>query len=293
VTCIDASDYQIEEQTVTEELFDLEGIPVNYYHAGQGRPLLLLHGSGPGASSIGNWKAVLEPLAQRFEIYAMDLIGFGKSGRKSQEPYFDYGLWMRQAAAMLERIPGQRVGVIGHSLSASIGLTLAAQASRVGAVMTTGAMGAKFKLNDGTRRTWTCPRTREELVRALSGLIHDTSGITDDYLRTREQVIFAPGYADYFDTMFKGNQQQYIDAAMLSDSTLERITCPVLMLHGRNDGAFPTSNSIALAQKLAHADLMLISACSHSVAAERADTFMALAHDFFNRTLQNNESLVR
>lgn len=270
---------------MVEEQFDFEGVSVNYYHLGKGQPLLLLHGSGPGASSVGNWRSVLEPLAQHFDVYAMDLIGFGKSGRKKSEPYFDYDLWVRQAAAMLEKIPGQRVGVIGHSLSASVGLTLAAQAPRVKALLTTGAMGTRFEMNEGTRRTWVCPRNREELVLALSGLIHDTSGINEAYLQAREQVIFAPGYADYFDAMFKGDQRQYIEAALLSQATLDQVTCPVLMLHGRNDNSFPASSSVELAGKLADADLMLLSQCSHSVAVERAGTFLALANEFFNRTL--------
>jgi 2-hydroxymuconate-semialdehyde hydrolase len=277
----------IKEDKLSEEFFEFEGIPVAYYRAGRGTPLLLLHGSGPGASSIGNWRAVLEPLAERYEIFAMDLIGFGKSGRKPQQPYFDYALWVRQAAAMLSRIPGERVGVIGHSLSGSIGLTLAAQEPRVAAVMTTGTMGVAFEPNDATRRTWTCPRNREELVLALTGLIHDTARIDDAYLRAREQVIFAPGYADYFDAMFKGDQRQYVDAARLSAPVLDRISCPVLMIHGRDDGAFPPSGSIELAQKLPCADLMLISECSHSIAFERPDTFLALANHFFDRASKN------
>jgi 2-hydroxymuconate-semialdehyde hydrolase len=273
----------IEEGKVTEESFEFEGVHVAYCRAGRGVPLLLLHGSGPGASSIGNWRAVLEPLAERHEVFAMDLIGFGKSGRKPREPYFDYGLWVRQARSMLGRIPGKRVGVIGHSLSGSIALTLAAQEPRVGAVMTTGTMGVAYEPNDATRRTWSCPRDREQLVRALSGLIHDTSRLDEAYLRAREQVIFAPGYADYFDAMFKGDPQQYVNAAILPPAILERIACPVLMLHGREDGAFPPACSIELARQLPGADLMLVGHCSHSIAFERTDTFLALAADFFER----------
>jgi 2-hydroxymuconate-semialdehyde hydrolase len=276
----------MEEGKLTEEFFEFEGIPVAYYRAGRGAPLMLIHGSGPGASSIGNWRAILEPLAERYEIFAMDLIGFGKSGRKPQEPYFDYALWVRQAAAMLGRIPGERVGVIGHSLSGSIALTLASQEPRIAAVMTTGTMGAAFEPNDATRRTWTCPRSREELVLTLAGLIHDTARVDEAFLRAREQVIFAPGYADYFDTMFKGDQQQYVNVAMLTESTLDGINCPVLMLHGREDGAFPPSASIELAQKLPAADLMLIGECSHSIAFERTDTFLALANHFFDRAVE-------
>lgn len=276
---------------MNSENFDFEGVPVNYYRAGSGgEALLLLHGSGPGASSIGNWRPVLPSLAERFDIYAMDLIGFGKSGRKPQGPYFDYDMWVRQATAMLEQIPQERVGVIAHSLSASIALTMASSQPRVVGVLTTGAMGAPFNLTSGARRTWTCPRNRAELVEALSGLIHDTSGIDEAYLQAREQVIFAPGYADYFDEMFEGDQQKYIDAAVLSEATLARVLCPVLMLHGRNDGAFPPSCSEHIAAQLPRADLMFLSECSHSVAVERTSTFLALANDFFDGVLVQQEA---
>lgn len=271
------------------ESFEFEGIPVNYYRAGGGQALLLLHGSGPGASSVGNWRPVLPALAERFDIYAMDLIGFGKSGRKPSPPYFDYSQWVRQATAMLERIPQERVGVIAHSLSASIALTMAASQPRVAGLMTTGAMGAGFALTPGATRTWTCPRNREDLVKALSGLIHDTSGIDEAYLQAREQVIFAPGYADYFDEMFEGDQQQYIEAAVLSDETLARVRCPVLMLHGREDGAFPYTSSEQVAGRLARADFMLLSDCSHSVAVERTGTFLALANEFFDGVLNDRQ----
>lgn len=269
------------------DVFEFEGIPVNYYTAGNGPALLLIHGSGPGASSIGNWRPVLPALAERFQVYAMDLIGFGKSGRKPAPPYFDYPLWVRQTRALLKRIPQEHVGLIGHSLSASIALNVAADEARVRGVMTTGAMGARFDLRSGTTRTWTCPRNREELIQALSGLIHDTSGIDEAYLEAREQVIFAPGYADYFDTMFEGDQQRYIDAAVVPDDVLQRIHCPVLMLHGREDGSFPPECSEQIASKLKRADLMLLSGCSHSVAVERSGTFLALANEFFDGLLRN------
>ncbi|AKQ55708.1 alpha/beta fold hydrolase [Bordetella hinzii] len=267
------------------ESFAFEGMKVQYLRAGQGLPLLLLHGSGPGASSLGNWKAVLGPLSEQYEVYAMDLIGFGGSQRKPAPPFFDYALWLRQARAMLARLPGARVGVVAHSLSASLALSLAAGQPKVAAVLTTGAMGAPFTLREETARTWTCPRDRQALVRAIAGLVHDTRGIGEAYYQQREAVIYAEGYADYFDAMFGGDKQQYIEAAVLADALLARVTQPVLLLHGRNDRGFPAAGSLEIGARLPHADVMLLDACSHSVAVERAPTFMALATDFFSRHL--------
>ncbi|TSH96816.1 alpha/beta hydrolase [Verticiella sediminum] len=271
-----------------EERFVFEGIPVTYYQSGSGTPLLMLHGSGPGASSLGNWRTVLGPLSEHFEVFAMDLIGFGKSGRKPQPPYFDYAMWVRQAQAMLARIAGEQVGLIGHSLSGSIALRLASMEPRVAAVLTTGTMGGHFTPNDLTRRVWTGPRNREELVQTLSGIIHDTSVIDEPYVAAREPVVFAPGYADYFDAMFEGDKQQYADAAVLDAATLAQVRCPVRLLHGREDLAFPPSCTHDIASALPQADVVLLAECSHSVAFERSATFIAEVRDFMGLNLTSS-----
>ena len=276
----------------TEHRFDFEGTQAAYLHAGAGPRLLLLHGSGPGASSRGNWRAVLGPLAERFEVFALDLVGFGLSGRKPAAPYFDYPLWVRQAEAMLDRIDGDApVGLVGHSLSGSIALTLASRRPRVGAVMTTGTMGAPFEPNAATHRTWTCPTNREDLRTALQGLVFDRALVDDAYLAAREPVLFAPGYADYFNAMFGGDQRRYIEAAVLSRETLQRVSCPVLMLHGRNDIAFPPSSTLHVAEALAQADVLLLSRCSHSVAFEHPGKFMAQAISFFSSHIADAATL--
>ena len=49
------------------------------------KPLVLIHGFGPGASSY-EWRKNVDALAERFRVYALDLLGFGLSDR----PAIDY-----------------------------------------------------------------------------------------------------------------------------------------------------------------------------------------------------------
>ena len=44
----------------------------HYLEGGSGFPILMLHGVGPGTSVVGNFGPVLEPLSQRFHIFAID-----------------------------------------------------------------------------------------------------------------------------------------------------------------------------------------------------------------------------
>ncbi len=272
--------------TIKQFAMSFEGRAVAYYRGGKGPTLLLIHGSGPGASSMGNWRTVLGPLSAEYDVVAMDLLGFGLSDRKAEQPYFDFPMWVRQAQAMVQLLGAEKLGVIGHSLSGAIALTLAALEPGVAAVLTTGAMGAPFSPTPETRRCWTGPMNRGELVLTLQALIHDKSIIDEAYIAAREPVVFAPGYADYFNAMFAGDPAQYVQAAVLSDEALDRVRCPVAMLHGRDDVAFPMSSSIELSGKLTRADLLLLHDCSHSVAFERSETFLAVARQLFDAALR-------
>ena len=42
------------------------------------KPLLLVHGFGPGASSY-EWRKNMDALSENFRVYAIDLLGFGLS----------------------------------------------------------------------------------------------------------------------------------------------------------------------------------------------------------------------
>ena len=258
------------------------GVTARYVEGGAGFPLLLIHGSGPGASTIGNWRLILDPLAEKFHVHAMDLIGFGRSDRKPTPPFFDIELWLGQCRALIDRMPGERIGVIGHSLSAALALKLAAVEPRIAKVLTTGAMGAPFTVNEHTIRCWTFPVDREALYRTAAGLIHDTSLIDEAYLAAREKVLHEdPGYGPYFSAMFAGDRQVYADDAVLAPDELARISCDVTMLHGRNDVAFPPSVTLALAEHIPQADVGLIARCSHSVAMEHPGKLLAAADLLF------------
>jgi len=258
-----------------------ESIPVHYWQGGRGFPLLMLHGSGPGASTLGNWRLVLDRLAERYHVLAVDLIGFGKSGRKTSEPYFDLDLWLRQSRHMLGLLPGENVGIIGHSLSAVLALKLAAD-RRVRKVLTTGAMGGAFKLNQYMDLTWSFPESREDLRRTVEALVYDKSLITEPFLDGRMQVLEAPGYGDYLRSMFGGDKQRYIDQAILSADELRKLDCDVIMMHGREDLPIPAAeNTLTLSRMIPRADVVIVGRCGHSPALEHPDKLLACAAMLF------------
>jgi 2-hydroxymuconate-semialdehyde hydrolase len=250
-----------------------EDTTLHCWEGGSGDPLLLLHGSGAGASIPGNFRRVLEPLSQRYKVLAADLIGFGLSGRKREPPYFDMAMWVREARHLVERLGG-RAGVIGHSLSGAIALKLAAAHRGVTAVLTTGTMGTPVPSPAGNR-LWRYPESREQLRQTTQVTVLDPALVDDAEVDYRWRILTQPGYREYYESMFAGDKQAYIEASALTADELAQIDVPVIMMQGRQDRSFPAENTCLVLGRSLRADIWLVERCAHSVALEHPDKFLA------------------
>jgi len=247
------------------------GCRAGYFESGHvGKlPLLLMHGLGPGASVSSAFVSIMPFLNAHFHVFAMDLIGFGCSGPKLQQPYFDFALWVRQAQAMIDLMPAGPVGVFGHSASGAVALRLAASEARVAAVISTGTAGTKLIVNEHLDRLWTFPESREDLRSILASLIYNVADISESSLDARLTVLQSPGYKEYFISMFAGDKQKLADSWVITESELASIHAPYTLVHGRDDLPCPAiSTSLRLAEQIPHANVVLLSRCGHAPALE-------------------------
>jgi 2-hydroxymuconate-semialdehyde hydrolase len=265
---------------LTELDLPFEDTTIHCWEGGSGFPILMLHGSGAGASTPGNWRRVIEPLSRKYRVLAADLVGFGLSGRKRAQPYFDMDMWLRQGHHLLQRLQAPAVGIIGHSLSGALALKLAAAEPRVTRVMTTGTMGASFPCRPGTR-LWRYPEGRDALRQSVETTVWNKQLIDDEELDYRTRILTAPGYREYYESMFDGDKQHYIDISAVTDEELARVQARVLMMHGRQDVSFPPEQTCLVLGQSLPADIWLIDRCAHSVALEYPEKFLAGADLLF------------
>lgn len=265
-----------------EYYLTFESTQIRFLESGSGFPVLLLHGSGPGVSVEGNYRYVLDELTARYHVIGMDWIGFGKSGRRSAQPFFDVGLWERQVQFALQQIPGSAVGILAHSLAAVFALTAAAVNQRVVKVLTTGAMGTRFKLNNYLERVWSFPRTRDDVRQTLECLVYDRTLITDEFVDSRYKMLQIGDYGDYFSSMFSGDKQRYIDASAVPESILQSIDSDVIMMHGRDDLPIPADETtMMLGKSIRNADIWIVSNCGHSPALEHPEKVLTAVRLLF------------
>ncbi|MBX4138433.1 MULTISPECIES: alpha/beta fold hydrolase [Pseudomonas] len=104
--------------------FDFHGRTIRYWVAGQGEPLLLIHGF-PTAS--WDWHYLWQALAQRYLVIACDMLGFGDSDKP-----MDHGYCLLEQAdlqqALLDHLRvGQPVHVLAHDYGDSVAQELLAR----------------------------------------------------------------------------------------------------------------------------------------------------------------------
>jgi pimeloyl-ACP methyl ester carboxylesterase len=99
----------------------VNGTRLHYVRAGQGRPVMLLHG---WPQTWYEWRHVMDLLAGDFTVIAPDLRGFGYSGKPAAG--YDAETMAADLAALAGQLGLRDVTVIGHDWGAVFGYVYAA-----------------------------------------------------------------------------------------------------------------------------------------------------------------------
>ncbi|WP_454564876.1 alpha/beta fold hydrolase [Pseudomonas sp. AIG] len=106
------------------QTFVFRGQPIRYWTAGQGEPLLLIHGF-PTAS--WDWHYLWQPLAQRYRVIACDMLGFGDSAKPLNHTYSLLEQADLQQALLAHVQVEQPVHVLAHDYGDSVAQELLAR----------------------------------------------------------------------------------------------------------------------------------------------------------------------
>lgn len=108
----------------------VDGATVHYVELGQGTPLVLVHGWGPG-STWRVWEANMEALATHHRVIAVDLPGYGESPAPGAPAHSDPDTFSAQYAryigALVDSLALAPVALIGLSAGGGIALHVASR----------------------------------------------------------------------------------------------------------------------------------------------------------------------
>jgi len=266
-----------------ERWVEPRGVPIRYFAAGAGRPLVLVHGLGGAAT---NWTAMAPRLARSRRVLVPELPGHGGSAPLPALPTLDPFADVVLAVARAEdAVPA---AVVGHSLGAVVALRLAAcrpeAVSAVvvaaGAGISSGARAAEAVLavlglvQPGRvvaryRHRWASSPLLRTLAFGWWGLA-DPVGLPADVAES-----FLAGPAWHTDTFAAG--RALVGTDLRRD--LERVRCPCLCLWGADDNWVPLQDGMEYARRL-RAPLRVVADCGHLLIGERPDACVAAVESF-------------
>lgn len=232
----------------------LAGQRLHYRVMGQGSPLVLIHGFG---TSGYVWQRVLPLLGRTYELFVLDLPGYGRSPAPRS--------WQLRAIAplvaeWLHKLQLPPVAVMGHSMGGAISIHLTAIA----------------------------PKAVKQLILVNTAGLPLQVPLPDLIWRAARSAI-QPGNGRYplgllLDVAYPRFRVLWQTALEMQDSDLRpelaSITSPTLIIWGERDLLLPVSFAYTLNSALPQARLITLPDCGHRPMLAQPEQFSQVVRDF-------------
>jgi pimeloyl-ACP methyl ester carboxylesterase len=207
-------------------------------------PLLLVHGFG---ASTDHWRKNMQGLESEWEVWAIDLLGFGRSAKP--DLVYSGNLWQEQLNDFIREVIQQPSVLAGNSLGGYASICVAANyPSNVAGLILLNSAGP-FTGTESNRQ----PNLAQKLVRSillqpwasyllfqytrqpktirktLEKVYLDRSAVTDQLVEDIRRPSLDTGAAKVFASVFKSPRGENVDIL------LQKLSCPLLMLWGEGD----------------------------------------------------------
>jgi len=263
------------------ENIDAGGIRTNVVQAGEGAPVVLVHGSGPGVTAYANWRLTVPDLAARFRVIAPDMAGFGRSDKPG-----GYGmkLWTGQLLALLDVLGLEKVSLVGNSFGGGLALRVAVEhPDRVHRMVLMGAAGVEFPITEGLDAVWGYQPSVENMRRVMDYFAYSRELVSDELAQVRYQASIQPGTQEAFSAMFPAPRQRWVQELATDEDLIRGIPHETLIVHGRDDRVIPLENSTRLHALIERSELHVFGRCGHWTQIEWAAEFNQLLVRFLGR----------
>jgi pimeloyl-ACP methyl ester carboxylesterase len=258
---------------------------------GAGPPVLLLHGL---AGSTYSWRFVAPRLAAAgYRVIALDLKGFGASGKPLDEDYdiVDHAQVVRSFLAAMGL---RHISVVGHSMGGLVGLALASGADGGSSALvdrlvliSTPAFPQEIAPGLQLLQQPVLPRVLLAVLPAewpvaiaLAMEQRTASGVRGADVAAYAGPLNSPGGAHAL--VATAAHLVPADAASLT-ATYARLSQPTLVMSCLDDGIVPPSTAVRLSRTLPHARLDLLEGCRHLAPEQVPDAISTAIAQFLVR----------
>jgi pimeloyl-ACP methyl ester carboxylesterase len=250
-------------------------IETHYLLAGEGFPLLLVHGGGAGAVQ---WHRVLDTLSQHFQVIAPDVVGYGETDKPSA-PY-DRAFFTRWLLDFAQALELEQFHLIAASQSGPAALQVAAdrpQRVKKLVLVDTAGFGRDVPLGALLGMVWLYSlASKTALQWQRRYLVHYDESL-DDVLGTYAVEVARMSGGKRAFWQGKGRAVE-----PLPDKLFQRIQQPTLILWGEEERFFPLSHAERAERVLPDAQLRILPDAGHLSFLDQPDTFCEALLTFLN-----------
>ena len=270
---------------------DVDGTRVHYQEAGKQNatlsPLILIHGF---ASSTLVWSKVFLPLAEAgFRVIAIDMLGFGYSGKPRNGEYTIAGQ-AKLLIGLLDRLGIKRATLLGSSYGGAVAATCALDyAERVDRLILIGTVNNNRPLNFKLMRVFGSPLVGDVVSPLLIG--------SRRLLRRRMKQVY-DRHAWVLDERRVDARHLPLRAAGTQRAIIRTVRCwdaerisrdahlirkPTLLIWGENDREIPLADGERLHEEIPGSRLIVFLNCGHVPHEEYPEAFTKVVTDFVTR----------
>ena len=252
----------------------------HFYDEGDGDVVVLLHGSGTGASGYTNFKNNFVALKQAgFRVILPDLPGYGFSSKPENEIYsLDY--FNTKIIQLLDALEIKSFSLIGNSLGGALSIGLAlSNPKRINKLilMAPGGIEHREVYNEmpGIKKLLSDflggSMDQEKIEGLLELFPYDNSIISKEMIEERMEIL----------PLMNTQVMASMDIPNM-ESQLSLIKQPILAFWGINDQFIPVSGSMKIGENCPNAQIMLFSQCGHWVMIEKEKIFNEACINFLS-----------
>ena len=278
---------------VEPQFISIHGHQVAYRSAGEGPPVVLVHGI---AGSSATWGGALPLLARNHTVVAPDLLGHGESAK----PRGDYslGAYASGIRDLLTALGHDRVTVVGHSLGGGIAMQFAYQFPERCERLVLVSSGGLGKEVSPILKAVALPGAEYVLPLILTDRLHGAAGWATSWVG-KLGVRPAPLLAEIWDSWtrltdtraqraFIHTIRSVIDIAGQRVSARDRLylasEMPTMIVWGDRDGIIPVDHAYIGHELMTGSRLEIVEGAGHFLPVQQPARLVALLEDFVATT---------
>lgn len=261
---------------IVEKDIEVYGFNMHYAEAGQGPPVIVLHGLWGGRNE---WDRNIEALAADFRMIVVDQIGF----HGSDKPDISYhnALLGQFLAGFIEAMDIPRAILMGQAMGANTATYMAVHYPHlVERLILVDGAGYRNPSRDLAK-----PPSEQQLrfYRVATGT---TLGATQNFLKRRvfNKALVTESWAEEAFTMWlrsaRAIQGMLRDGGDVTEEEMQTISVPTLIIWGQEDAVFPIRNADRLSQDIKGAIKVVFPETGHLSQLEKPEAFNKIVRDF-------------